>query len=209
MPGLRTLPNRSQMNPRIRKTLTALLTTTALGAALPAAAGAAAQPEVPTPDLAEPKPEGPYLPLTANPEIGDGLGAGRGHEGVDLFAPIGTELVAVDDGVVIETGSDGGRGNYVSIYSPRLGDTYNYFHMLAPAMVATGEQVRAGQVVGQLGCTGSCYGAHLHFEVRDGRDPYATVLDPLPFIDPLAPPPSEIATPAAESPSEAASPALP
>ena len=197
------------MKMRIKNTLTAALAATALAAALPAGAGASAAPQTPTPDLAEPQPEGPYLPLAANPEVGDGLGAGRGHEGVDLFAPTGTELVAIDDGVVVETGSDGGRGNYVSIFIPRLGDTYNYFHMLAPAMVATGEKVRAGQVVGQLGCTGSCYGPHLHFEVRDGRDPYATALDPLPLIDFLAPPPSEIATPAAESPSEAASPALP
>ena len=66
---------------------------------------------------------------------------------------------------------DGGRGNYVSIYSPGRGETHNYFHMNTPALVATGEKVRAGRVVGYLGCTGSCYGAHLHFEVRDGRSP--------------------------------------
>ena len=197
------------MTSRIKNTLTATLAAAALAAALPAAAGASAAPEIPSPDVATPEPDGPYLPLTAPLDIGDGLDAGRGHEGVDLFGPIGTELVAVSDGEVIETGSDGGRGNYVSIYSPSLGDTYNYFHMNEPALVATGEKVRAGQVVGHLGCTGSCYGAHLHFEVRDGRDPYAPVLDPLPMLDFLVPPPAEIATPAAESPSEAASPALP
>ena len=198
------------MTSRIKNTLTATLATAALAAAaLPAVAGASAPPEFPTPDLAQPESEGPYLPLAASPEIGDGLGAGRGHEGVDLFAAVGTELVSVADGVVVETGSDGGRGNFVSIYSPGRGETYNYFHMVAPSLVATGEKVRAGQVVGGLGCTGSCYGPHLHFEVRDGRDPYATALDPLPLIGSLPPAPAEIATPAAESPSEAASPALP
>jgi murein DD-endopeptidase MepM/ murein hydrolase activator NlpD len=197
------------MKMRIKNTLTAALAATVVAAIAPAGAGASAAPQTPTPDLAEPEPSGPYLPLTAPLDIGDGLGASRGHEGVDLFGPIGTELVAVSAGEVIETGSDGGRGNYVSIYSRRLGNTYNYFHMNTPALVATGEKVRAGQVVGYLGCTGSCYGAHLHFEVRDGRSPYAPVLDPLPVLDVLAPPPAEIATPAAESPSEAASPALP
>lgn len=198
------------MTSRLKNTLTATLAAAACGAvALPAQAGAAAAPQVPTPDLAAREPEGPFLPLTGALDIGDGLGAGRGHEGVDLFGPIGTELLAVSDGEVIETGSDGGRGNYVSVYSPGSGDTYNYLHMNDAALVATGEKVRAGQVVGHLGCTGSCFGAHLHFEVRDGRSPYAPVLDPLPLLDSYAPPPARIATPAAESPSEAASPALP
>ena len=198
------------MTSRIKNTLTTTLATAALAAAaLPAAAGASAAPEIPSPDLAQPEPKGPYLPLAATPEIGDGLGAGRGHEGVDLFAPTGTELLSVSGGIVVETGFDGGRGNFVSIYSRSLGHTYNYFHMLSPTLVATGEKVRAGQVVGRVGCSGSCYGAHLHFEVRDGRDPYAAALDPLPFLDTLAPAPREVATPAAESPSEAASPALP
>ena len=198
------------MTSRIRNTLTATLATAAFAAAaLPAAAGASAAPEIPSPDLAQPEPKGPYMPLAAKPEIGDGLGAGRGHEGVDLFAPTGTELLSVSAGVVVEAGSDGGRGNYVSIYSPSLGHTYNYLHMLSASLVATGEKVRAGQVVGRVGCTGSCYGAHLHFEVRDGRDPYTAALDPLPFIDSLVPAPAEVATPAAESPSEGASPVLP
>jgi murein DD-endopeptidase MepM/ murein hydrolase activator NlpD len=148
------------------------------------------------------------MPLAAEPEIGDGLDAGRGHEGVDLFAPIGTDLLAISDAVVLETGNDGGRGNYVSIYSPRLGDTYNYLHMIEPALVAPGEEVDAGQVLGHLGCTGSCFGAHLHFEVRDGRDTYGPVLDPVPMLDYLKPAPASLVQ-AGGSRSEAASPALP
>ena len=60
------------------------------------------------------------------------FGAGRGgrsHEGQDVFARTGTPLVAVRDGVVLETGNDGGRGNYVAIYSPRGRATYVYLHM--------------------------------------------------------------------------------
>ena len=197
------------MKMRIKKTLTVALAATALAAALPAPAGASAPPLVPTPDLARPEAEGPYLPLAANPEIGDGIGAGRSHEGVDLFAPIGTDLLAIADAVVLETGSDGGRGNYVSIYSPSLGDTYNYLHMNEPAAVAAGEKVTAGQLLGHLGCTGSCYGAHLHFEVRDGRDTYGQVMDPVPLLGYLKLAPADPAMRAGESPSEAASPALP
>lgn len=129
--------------------------------------------------------QGPYLPLMAQPEIGDGIGAGRGHEGVDLFAAPGTPLVAADDATVVETGSDGGRGYYVSIYDRKRDRTYNYLHMQGSALVAVGEHVDAGQTLGHLGCTGSCWGDHLHFEIRDGRGSYGAVLDPVPFIDSL------------------------
>jgi murein DD-endopeptidase MepM/ murein hydrolase activator NlpD len=122
------------------------------------------------------------FPMRARPEYGDGLGAGRGHEGQDMFAAPGTALVAVTDAVVIESGSDGGRGNYISIYDPSAKRTYNYFHMLGPALARDGQRVRTGEKLGELGCSGSCWGDHLHFEVRVGRDPYGSVLDPLPML---------------------------
>ena len=103
--------------------------------------------------------------MRARPQYGDGLDAGRGHEGQDMFAAAGTPLVAVANSVVIESGSDGGRGNYISIYDPAAKRTYNYFHMLGPALARRGERVRAGEELGELGCTGSCWGNHLHFEV--------------------------------------------
>jgi murein DD-endopeptidase MepM/ murein hydrolase activator NlpD len=130
------------------------------------------------------------FPMRADPQYGDGLDAGRGHEGQDLFAPPGTPLVAVADGVVLETGNSGGRGNYISIYDPAAKRTYNYFHMLSPALAHPGQRVTVGQKVGELGCTGSCWGYHLHFELRAGRDPYGPVLDPAPFLHRLPPAPA-------------------
>jgi murein DD-endopeptidase MepM/ murein hydrolase activator NlpD len=135
---------------------------------------------------------GPVLPLSAEPRVGDGLEAGRGHEGVDLFAPAGTPLVAVDDAVVLESASDGGRGNYVSIFDPARDRTYNYLHMLRPARVSRGARVQAGQQLGELGCTGSCWGNHLHFELRVGRGPSGPVLDPIPFVAALDPRPRRL-----------------
>lgn len=115
-------------------------------------------------------------------QSGARFGAGRSghsHEGQDVFARTGTPLVAIRDGVVLETGTDGGRGNYVAIYSHRARRTYVYLHMSAPARVRSGQRVRGGQRLGAVGCTGSCFGDHLHFEVRRGRalngpptDPY-------------------------------------
>ncbi len=170
---------------RLAAAITALFATTlAIGSPLPGSGPEPAQAFFTAPLLAV-QDEGPYMPLMAEPEIGDGIGAGRGHEGVDLFAAPGTTLVAADDAVVVETGSDGGRGNYVSIYDRKRDRTYNYLHMQEPALVSAGQQVDAGQKLGELGCTGSCWGDHLHFEIRAGRGPYGPVLDPVPFIESL------------------------
>jgi murein DD-endopeptidase MepM/ murein hydrolase activator NlpD len=125
------------------------------------------------------------FPMRAQPEFGDGLDAGRGHEGQDLFAPAGTTLVAVTDAVVVESGSDGGRGNFISIYDDSVDRTYSYFHMLSSALASAGDRVEAGQKVGEVGCTGSCWGDHLHFEVRSGKDPWGPVIDPVPVLNRL------------------------
>jgi murein DD-endopeptidase MepM/ murein hydrolase activator NlpD len=115
----------------------------------------------------------------------NGFGAGRGghvHNGQDMFAPSGTTLLAARDGIVLETGSDGGRGNYLVLYSPSARQTYAYFHMLAPSSVKPGRRVRAGRRVGALGCSGSCDGAHLHFEVHRGRGATGRGIDPMPLL---------------------------
>ena len=117
------------------------------------------------------------------------FGASRGghvHEGQDVFAPVGTPLVALRDGRVVETGDDGGRGNYVAIWSRAARRSFVYLHMLHPSRVGPGRRVRAGQRVGAVGCTGSCWGDHLHLEVRRGRGTTGRPLDPLPLLKQLA-----------------------
>lgn len=144
---------------------------------------------------AEPKhrqPPGPFHPLGARPDYGtaeNAFGAARSghvHAGQDIFASSGTPLVAVSDGVVADAGSDGEQGNYVYLYDPERGLTYVYMHMIAPAKVRTGERVKAGEHVGGLGCTGSCWGDHLHFEVRRGRGITGRPHDPLQLLKRLA-----------------------
>ena len=113
------------------------------------------------------------------------FGAARGghvHGGQDVFAPTGRALYAVHDAVVLETGADGARGNYVALYAPRVRRTYVYLHMDGPALVHAGRSVRAGRRVGAVGCTGSCDGAHLHFEAYAGRGTRGRALDPLPEL---------------------------
>jgi murein DD-endopeptidase MepM/ murein hydrolase activator NlpD len=112
--------------------------------------------------------------------------SGHMHEGQDMFAPAGTALVAIRDGRVVETGDDGGRGNYIAIWSPAAHSTFLYLHMLRPTPLAVGDRVRMGERVGRVGCTGSCWGNHLHFEARRGRGTTGPPHDPLRMLKRLA-----------------------
>ncbi len=114
----------------------------------------------------------------------NGFGGGRGHQGQDMFAACGTRLVAARGGTVKMAGSEGAAGNYVVIDGDRTGLSYVYMHMLRSSLVRTGERVRAGQPIGQVGATGRASGCHLHFELwsgpgwRAGGRPF----DPLPYL---------------------------
>jgi murein DD-endopeptidase MepM/ murein hydrolase activator NlpD len=131
---------------------------------------------------------GPVHPLAVEPDYGtaeNAFGAARSghmHAGQDVFAPTGSPLVAVSEGEVVEAGSDGSQGNYVYLYDPREDRTYVYMHMVAPPAVKTGDRVSAGQNLGGVGCTGSCWGDHLHFEVHAGRGIEGQAQDPLPLL---------------------------
>lgn len=109
--------------------------------------------------------------------VGDNLGAGRNHKGVDLAAPHGREIRAAAAGTV-STHSNfyqyqdrfgvwrtGGAGYYSTINHG--GGVYtHYFHQSRHAVWSG--WVNAGQVIGYVGSTGGSSGPHLHFEVRVG-----------------------------------------
>ncbi len=133
--------------------------------------------------------EGPFVPIVGKVDYGtaeNGFGAARSghtHAGQDMFAKAGTPLVAATDTVVIDAGTDGGQGNYVHLYDAERKLTYVYMHMIEPTSVRAGEHLRAGEQVGGVGCTGSCWGDHLHFEVRDGRGWEGEPRDPMPVLE--------------------------
>lgn len=111
-------------------------------------------------------------PVKGTVTSGFGPRWGRNHDGLDIAAPTGTPIRAVECGVVSFSGVQGGYGNMVCVKHSSRFETC-YAHMSRSA-VGQGARVQKGQVIGYVGCTGSCTGPHLHFETRvDGaaRDP--------------------------------------
>ena len=101
---------------------------------------------------------------------------GRMHEGIDIGVGYGTPIHAAAGGTVIYCGWEEGYGNFVVIdHGGNLATAYGHQSSIA---VTCGQQVNQGQVIGYVGCTGHCFGPHLHFEVRVGGNP----VDPLGYL---------------------------
>src|SRR5918994_4325710 len=91
---------------------------------------------------------------------------GRNHDGIDIAAPTGTPVRAAACGTVSLAGQQSGYGNMVCItHTSRFSTCYAHLSRFG---VTNGAQVTQGQVIGYVGCTGSCTGPHLHFETRVG-----------------------------------------
>lgn len=91
------------------------------------------------------------------------LGKSRPHNGVDFSAPTGTPVRTVANGTIIETGYDGGRGNFVRIQHDEKYST-EYFHLSKfTAGLRKGMRVEKGFVIGGVGATGLATAPHLHF----------------------------------------------
>jgi murein DD-endopeptidase MepM/ murein hydrolase activator NlpD len=101
---------------------------------------------------------------------------GSFHPGIDIGVPYGTPIEAAAAGTVIYCGWESGYGNLVVIdHGGNLATAYGHQSRIA---VSCGEHVSQGQVIGYVGCTGYCFGPHLHFEVRIN----GSVVDPLGYL---------------------------
>lgn len=111
------------------------------------------------------------------------FGGGRDHKGQDVFATCGTPLVAALSGVVTFNKFQDRAGNYVVIQADD-GTGQAYMHLAAPATVAKGQRVTAGQPIGEVGDTGRATGCHLHFELWTAPGWYegGSPVDPLPAL---------------------------
>jgi murein DD-endopeptidase MepM/ murein hydrolase activator NlpD len=114
-------------------------------------------------------------PVNGSVVSGFGMRWGRMHEGIDIAVSTGTPIRAAASGSVSLAGASGGYGNY-SCISHGGGLSTCYAHQ--SQILVSGGQVAQGQIIGLVGCTGHCFGPHLHFEVRVGGE----AVDPLGYL---------------------------
>lgn len=95
---------------------------------------------------------------------GDGLGAGRNHMGFDLLGTRGTPIYAVDAGRVTRSGYQG-NGALILDITDGKGSMWFYGHF-DKIYFSVGDRVKAGQLIGTMGDTGSPGAVHLHIELR-------------------------------------------
>lgn len=113
---------------------------------------------------------------------GDERDAGaRRHEGIDIFAPFRTPVVAAADGMVTRV-NENRLGGKVVWLRPKGRNLSLYYAHLDEQLVADGQEVKKGDTLGLIGNTGNARTTppHLHFGI------YAVggAINPLPFVDP-------------------------
>ena len=122
-------------------------------------------------------------PLTMAPVSGTltsnyGPRWGSTHYGLDIANEIGTPIVSVTDGTVLESGPASGFGLWVRILQDD--GTIGVFGHINEALVTAGQKVKAGELIATVGNRGQSTGPHLHYEVweADGQK-----VDPMAWLD--------------------------
>jgi murein DD-endopeptidase MepM/ murein hydrolase activator NlpD len=110
---------------------------------------------------------------------GFGMRWGRLHAGVDIAVPAGTPIRAAAAGAVVLLQSESGSGGYGNFTCLDHGGGLQtcYAHQSSFAVVS-GQSVSQGDTIGYVGCTGHCFGDHLHFETRVNGAP----TDPMGYL---------------------------
>ncbi len=105
-------------------------------------------------------------------------GASSNHQGIDIGAPTGSDILAAAEGDVVVSTYSSSAGNYVMINHG--GGVYTVYMHASKLLVSVGEHVSQGQVIAKVGSTGYSTGPHLHFGVRLN----GTYVDPRSYVSP-------------------------
>jgi len=114
-------------------------------------------------------------PVNGPVTSGFGFRWGRMHEGIDIGVPSGTPIRAAKSGSIVLAAPTSGYGNYTCI-SHGGGLSTCYAHQ--SSFARTSGSISQGEILGYVGCTGHCFGDHLHFEVRINGQ----AVDPLGYL---------------------------
>lgn len=109
---------------------------------------------------------------------------GRHHEGIDIFAPRYTPVLAATPGMILKVGHNRLGGNIVKVLGPG-GYIHYYAHLSAFGPIHVREWVQAGDVIGYVGNSGDARTtpSHLHYGIYQlfGRHLYHAI-DPYPYL---------------------------
>lgn len=102
----------------------------------------------------------------------------RNHQGFDYYAPVGTEVLSVKDGTVIESEKmhkDYGQSITIAHTDSDGNEIYTFYAHLSEIDVNVGDEVIEGQVIGKTGVSGNAKNLkgknqHLHFELRTQKE---------------------------------------
>ena len=100
----------------------------------------------------------------------------RLHTGTDIGTPIGANIIAANDGIVITSSYLTGYGNTIMI--DHGGGIVTLYGHASELVAEVGQTVKKGDIIMKAGSTGWSTGPHLHFEVRIN----GTAVDSLPYI---------------------------
>jgi murein DD-endopeptidase MepM/ murein hydrolase activator NlpD len=85
------------------------------------------------------------------------------HKGLDIATRIGTPIIAPADGLVVFAGREGNYGRMIAInHGYNMKTRYGHLHKFR---IKTGDRVKRGQIIGEVGKSGRSTGPHLHYEV--------------------------------------------
>lgn len=112
------------------------------------------------------------------------------HNGLDFADVIGTDVLAIGNGIILDVGDEDkdGYGKYIKIQHEGFQSTYGHFSQI---LLKKGDKVTYGQHIGEMGSTGFSTGPHLHLTLKETdhkgnvlnrNNGYKGAIDPLPFL---------------------------
>lgn len=138
-----------------------------------------AEPSPATPVSPEPGYETFLWPVSGTINSGFGPRGSGFHDGIDIAAPEGTPILAIEAGEVIYSDQLRGYGNMVILR--HAGGIVSVYAHNESNLVREGQSVARGEVVARVGSTGRVTGPHLHFEIRRNN----AAQDPLRYLPQL------------------------
>jgi murein DD-endopeptidase MepM/ murein hydrolase activator NlpD len=137
------------------------------------------EPAAAAPVLSEPGFETFLWPVNGTINSGFGPRGSSFHDGIDIAAPEGTPILAIEAGEVIYSDQLRGYGNMVIVR--HAGGIVSVYAHNEANLVREGQAVARGEVVARVGSTGRVSGPHLHFEIRKNN----AAQDPLRYLPQL------------------------